>query len=120
MSKRFRAHNRHGFSVSEVLLVMFVISIIAIIIVPRFLTVSEDAKIEACRTNVANIDSLIQLYYVREGTWPVDTLADIGTNINYFPEATLPKCPVTDGALYSFDTPTYRVTGHLRSSASHP
>jgi competence protein ComGC len=120
MSSNCRAHNQAGIALSEVLLIVFVISIIAVIIVPRFVTVSEDAKIEACRTNVANIDSLIQLYYVREGTWPVDTLADIGTNINYFPEATLPKCPLTDGAIYSYDTPTYRVTGHLRSSAAHP
>lgn len=120
MSLSNRTHGQSGIALSEVLLIVFIISIISIIIVPRFVTVSEDAKIEACRTNVANIDSLIQLYYVREGTWPVDTLADIGTNINYFPEATLPKCPVTSGAGYSFDTPTYRVTGHLRSSGTHP
>ena len=119
-NKNNTSSNQRGIALGEVLLLVFLISILAIIIVPRFLSVSQDAKYEACRTHVANIDSLVQLYYVREGTWPLSNLSDIGSNINYFPEATLPQCPVTDSAAYTIATPSYRVTGHLRTSPTHP
>lgn len=120
MKKRNYLNNQHGVSLGEVLLVVLLVSILAIIIIPRFANVSQDAKWEACRTNVANINALVQLYYIKEGTWPVSVLSDISTNINYFPEQTLPDCPVTTGAAYTLVTASHRVTGHLRGLATHP
>jgi len=112
--------NQKGITLGEVLLVVLLISILAAVMIPRFLSVSRDAKYEACRTNVANINALVQLYYIKEGTWPRTDLADIATNINYFPDLTLPNCPVTSSAAYEIVTPTHRVTGHRRNEQTHP
>ena len=104
----------------EILLLTLLVSILAIIIIPRFVSLSDNARYEACRTNVANIDALVQQYYIREATWPLDSLADIGANINYFPSGALPECPVTSGAGYSLTSPNRRVGGHFRGDPSHP
>ncbi len=77
----------------EILLVVLLSSIIAAMIVPRFFNVATDARYEACRTNVANINALVQLYYIREATWPNLEMTNIETNVNYFPEESLPDCP---------------------------
>ena len=107
-----------GISLSEVLIIVFLISILSIIVVPRFLGVTQDAKWEACRTNVANINALVQLYYIKEGTWPLVSLSDIEANTNYFPEGA-PDCPVTPGAAYFIAT-GHRVAGHARGDPTHP
>jgi general secretion pathway protein G len=113
--------NQRGVSIGEVLLIILLISILAIVMMPRFLNVSREAKWEACRTNVANINALVQLYYIKEGTWPVSALTDIGTNTNYFPEGALPDCPVTDSAPYAINPVSgHRVSGHLRGQSTHP
>ncbi|MEW5946311.1 MAG: hypothetical protein AB1742_08940 [bacterium] len=109
-----------GISIGELVMVVLIISILAIIIVPRFFNVTQRAEWEVDLTNMANVNALVQLYYIKESTWPVDDLSDIGTNVDYFPEATLPSCPVTSGAAYTLDPSTHRVTGHLRNDPTHP
>ena len=112
--------NQHGIALGEFLLLVALISILALIIIPRYMAVTRDAKYEACSTNVANVDALVQQYYIREGTWPKGDLSDIGTNVNYFPAGTLPTCPVTSAARYILTSPTHSVQGHARNAASHP
>ena len=104
----------------EIVLIVLLISILAIIMAPRFFDVSRDAKWEACLTNVANINALVQLYYIKEGTWPMVDLSDISANVNYFVEEQLPDCPVTTGAAYYIYPIGHRVSGHLRGVATHP
>lgn len=112
--------NQRGISIGEILILIMLVSILAIIIVPRYLAVNRDAKYEACSTNVSNIDSLVQLFYLKEGTWPQGNLSDIGTNTTYFPEGSLPVCPVTTGAKYILAAPWRRVQGHARNAPVHP
>jgi general secretion pathway protein G len=109
-----------GVSISEVILIILLISILSIIVIPRFNGVVMNAKYQTCRTNVANINALVQLYYIKEGAWPANNLSDIKTNINYFPEQALPNCPVTAAAAYTLDGTTHRVTGHLTGNPTHP
>lgn len=112
--------DQKGISVAELLLVVFLISILAIIIIPRFSDVSQDAKYEACRTNAANINALVQLFYIKEGTWPRIDLSDVESNVNYFPEGSLPDCPVTSVAAYFIYPTGHRVSGHARGVPTHP
>lgn len=102
------------------MIIVLVISILAIIIVPSFFNIKQRAEWEVCLTNSANINALSQLYYIKEGTWPVTSLRYIGTNLNYFPEETLPECPVTSDAPYTLNPTTYRVSGHLKDITTHP
>ncbi|MBI4547515.1 MAG: hypothetical protein HY707_06035, partial [Ignavibacteriae bacterium] len=90
------ARKSKGVSIFEIVIIVLIISILAIIIVPNYLKIKETAQWEVCLTNQANINALAQLYYIKEGTWPNANLSDIKTNLNYFPEQTLPECPVTD------------------------
>ncbi len=112
-------YSQSGISFGEVILVVLLMSILAIIIVPRFLNVTTDAKYNACITNVSNINALVQLFYIKENTWPSSDLSDIGANISYFPSG-LPDCPVTEGAAYTLDETIHRVSGHLRGDPTHP
>jgi Tfp pilus assembly protein PilE len=112
--------SQKGVSLGEVILIILLISIIAAIAIPRFRGVVQNAKYQACRTNVANINALVQLYYIKEGTWPLVNLSDIKTNVNYFPEQQLPDCPVTTGAAYFIYPTGHRVTGHLDGVTPHP
>ena len=112
--------NQRGLMLGEILLIVLLVSILALIIVPRYAAVSKDAKYEADSTNITNINSLVQLFYIREGTWPAGDLTDIGTNINYFPAATLPTCPVTTAAKYILQSTTRTISGHSRNVPTHP
>lgn len=120
MARQTTANSR-GVSIGEIILIVLLISILAIIIVPNYVNIRERAQWEVCLTNVSNMNALVQLYYIKEGTWPDINLSNIKTNISYFPEATLPDCPVTPSpTYYSINTTTHRVTGHLKNDSSHP
>ncbi|MFH1537674.1 MAG: hypothetical protein ABIH66_01860 [bacterium] len=119
-------HNYHrGISIVEVMVIVLILSILAIIIVPYFLNVQTQAKYEVCRQNRANIDALVQLYYVKEGLWPGGTeypglqryWEGIGTDTNYFPSGATPTCPVNPLSPYTFSLTSYRVTGHQYDTA---
>ncbi len=114
-----RIIGKKGVSAGEVILVILLMSIIAIILLPRFSDIVQNAKYDSCRTNVANVNALVQLYYIKEGTWPKTDLSDIATNVNYFPEG-LPGCPVTSSASYYIYPTGHRVTGHLYGVTPHP
>lgn len=118
--KPSKVSNQRGISIGEILILILLMSILAIIIVPRYITVSKDAKYETCATNVANIDAQVQLFYLKEGTWPLGDLSDIATNTTYFPDGSLPVCPVTVGAKYILSAPWRRVQGHARNAPTHP
>ncbi len=111
---------QRGVSIGEVVLVVLLVSIIAAIVIPRFKNITMDAKYEACRTNVANINALVQLYYIKEGTWPQPDLSDIAIDEEYFPELQMPECPVTPGAAYEIWPVGHRVTGHVKGNSVHP
>ena len=100
-------------------MIILLISIISVIVIPRFYNVVEDAKQEACQTNIANINALVQLYYIKEGKWPQADLDDLIGNTNYFPDTATPTCPVTPTALYEIYPTGHRVTGHVRGVKPH-
>lgn len=107
-----------GFTLLEVMLVVILISILAAIVIPRFIISSQRAKVQSCEMNRAIINKQIESYYFSEGTWPAADLGNIKTNSNYFPDG-IPTCPV-DLSSYVLLTPTYyRVSGHREGSGTH-
>lgn len=114
-----RARNSSGVSIIEIMFVVLIISILSIIIVPNYMNIRRTAQWEVCLTNQANINALAQLYYIKEATWPEEDLSNIKTNIYYFPEQTLPECPVTSTAVYWLVSPTMRVSGHRKNETPH-
>ncbi|MEW5946307.1 MAG: type II secretion system protein [bacterium] len=111
-----------GFTIVEVVLIVILISILAAIVIPRFNVGSRRAKVQSCEMNRANINTMVEVFYVSEGTWPalgVDiTATTIATNVNYFPDG-IPTCPVDMTNYRLRNTPNYRVSGHREGAGTH-
>ncbi|MCA9240000.1 MAG: type II secretion system protein [Planctomycetales bacterium] len=101
---------RTALSLTELLAVLGVISVLAVLIVPRVADRTGDAEREACYLNQGEIELQCQLWRRANGSFPLSILSDIGGNSAYFPEG-LPTCPV-DGTAYTIDSTTGQVTGH--------
>jgi len=110
-----------GFSVIEVMLVVIMISILAAIVIPRFVVSTKRAKVQSCEMNRAIINKSIESFFLAEASWPGSELDDIKTNANYFPDG-IPTCPI-DQTSYVMgpDGPTslHRVSGHREGAGTH-
>ena len=107
-----------GFTLLEVMLVVILISILAAIVIPRFVISSKRAKVQSCEMNRSIINTQVESYYFSENTWPQDSLADIRTNINYFPDG-VPTCPIDETSYVVVPSPVHRVSGHREGADTH-
>ena len=67
-----------GFTLVELLIVVIILAILAAIVVPQFSAATDDAKLSAMDSTLANMRSAIDLYYQQHGKYPGD-LASQGT-----------------------------------------
>lgn len=96
---------RRGVTLIELLIVVLILAALAAVAVPRISKSSENARENACATNVDLINAAIEMYYVDEGVYP-RRLRLVTQNEDYFPDGE-PECPL-DGA-YTMGA-NYRVT----------
>ena len=102
---------KKGFSLVELMIVVLILGALAAIAVPRILGGANQAKVNACATNIDLLNSQIELYYANEGAYPAD-LAALTADVDYFPDGA-PVCPF--GVAYPNDfTANNRIdtTGH--------
>jgi prepilin-type N-terminal cleavage/methylation domain-containing protein len=95
-----KLEKRRAFTLVELMIVVMVLGILTAIAIPRITGGSFNAGVNACRKNVDIMNSQIELYYSRNGSWPVN-LKDVTNDPNYFPDGP-PQCP--------FETPYILVT----------
>ncbi len=107
-----------GFTILEVMLVVLLISILAGIVIPRFAISTKRAKVQACEMNRAILNKQVESYYFVEATWPLDSLEDIRTNFNYFPDG-IPTCPVDLTSYVLLVSPSHRVNTHREGDGTH-
>lgn len=62
-----RTGSQKGFTLIEILIVVILLGILATIIVPQVTVSSDDAKLNALKTNLGNLRSAIELYYYQHG-----------------------------------------------------
>ena len=98
-----------GFTLVELLIVVLILGALAAISLPRIMGGATTAKVNACKTNVDQINSQIELYYANEDGWP-SALTDVTTDPNYFPDSEPPTCPF--GTPYVYNATTHRVEAH--------
>jgi competence protein ComGC len=103
MTKKRNAHTR----VELIAIVMIVAAVtLAAIAIPRMSRNSAAARTMACQTNVAMMNTQIEVYYSENSSWPA-ALTDITNDPNYFPKGA-PACPA--GGNYLMDGTTHRVS----------
>lgn len=90
-----------AFTLIEILIVVILLGILAAIIIPQFTDASDDANLAAQDTDVASLQSLVELYRVKEGSYPT-ALADLVAG-GY--TRAVPTNPVTSAA-YTYTAAT--------------
>lgn len=61
---------RAGFTLIELLLVLVILSVLAAVVVPKFTKRSEQARITAARTDIANLELAIDAFEIDMGRFP--------------------------------------------------
>ena len=92
-------HRRKGFSLVVLVIVVLILAALATIAIPRIITGSTTARINACITNVDVINSQMEMYNANENAYP--TLVVLFADANYFPDGT-PVCAY-DATAYALD-----------------
>jgi hypothetical protein len=90
--------------------VVAILGVLATMALMRSTQVLDSGEVACCNVNRRDIELQCRLWSRANGSWPATNLANIGSNVTYFPEG-LPVCPVTS-APYTIDASTGRVTGH--------
>jgi competence protein ComGC len=101
---------RRGFKLLELLIVVIILATLAVFAIPRAADASKSAKIKTCNANVALINSQIELYRHKTGSWP-NNLTDVTENPAHFPDGP-PKCPFDEKYKMQKEHNRYRVIKH--------
>ena len=65
-----RTKNRSGFTLIEVLVVVFILGILAALVAPKMLGRTDDAKIAETKLQIKNLETAIKLYKLDNGIFP--------------------------------------------------
>ncbi len=60
--RRRHSHDGHGFTLVEVLIVVFIISVLASLVIPRVISAMSDSKVEAAKARGSEIFTMIVRY----------------------------------------------------------
>ncbi len=88
-----RKTKRMGVTLIELLIVVLILAALAAIAIPRISQSAQNAKLNACSTNVDVINSSIEMYNADNSSYPA-TLSVITQDTSYFPDGE-PVCPIT-------------------------
>ncbi|QDT68590.1 hypothetical protein MalM25_15130 [Planctomycetes bacterium MalM25] len=108
MLPRNRA-TRRGNSLLELMTAVTILGVLAAMALPRTESTRTKGNRAACHVIRTEIELQSALWMRATGSFPTNSLSDIGIDPSYFPQG-VPSCPV-DGATYTIDADG-RVVGH--------
>lgn len=74
MSKRI--HNRKGFTLIELIVVIAILGILAAVLIPRFTGFTEKARATEALVDAKQIATALDSYYAENDAWPADDAAN--------------------------------------------
>ena len=79
-----KLRNKRAFSLVEILVVVILLGILAGVVIPRFTDASDDARAAATSANVNTIQSQVEVYRSKFGSYPANLNALV--TAGYIPE----------------------------------
>lgn len=70
MRRRRGMPDRKGFTLLELIVVVFILSILAAIVAPKFMGRTDDAKVAEAKVQIRNLETALKLYRIDTGTYP--------------------------------------------------
>jgi len=67
---RSRLRNRKGFTLIEIIVVVFILSLLAAIVAPRLIGRTEDARVTEARVQIRNFETALKLFKLDNGFYP--------------------------------------------------
>lgn len=90
MTRLVRRKKSGGFTLIELMIVIAIIAILAAILVPNFIRARAQGQFTACKSNLKNIATALEMYSTdAQGRYPT-TLSDLEENQRYL--RTIPTC----------------------------
>ena len=103
--------SKRGVTLVELLIVVLILAALSAIAIPRISKSAQNARQNACDTNVSVINSAVEMYAAdNDGLYPAndaDMIRNILDNIDYFPDGA-PTCPLN--GTYRMNETTKRVS----------
>ena len=118
-AKKRRRKRESGFTLIEILVVVILLGILATIIIPQVSVSSEDAKLNAVKTNLGNLRSAIELYYYQhKNKYPAQAVPGTApTEVDTLPEtfvAQLMRYTDEDGNIANSGTSVFKYGPYVK------
>ena len=70
---------RKGFMILELIIVVAIIGILAAVAVPNLIGMTDEAKVARIQSDLTTVGTAVELYYVKNGTYPANIDALVNT-----------------------------------------